>query len=61
MKYGLIGASGKMGQEIKTVFSENGHECVFTLALDGLRHDSTPEVLIDFSQPEVFDTVLHRQ
>lgn len=61
MKCGLIGASGKMGQEIKAVFSENGHECVFTLDLDGLRHDSTPEVLIDFSQPEVFDTVLHWQ
>ncbi|MCA0387195.1 MAG: 4-hydroxy-tetrahydrodipicolinate reductase [Bacteroidetes bacterium] len=59
MKYGLFGASGKMGRELQSVFSESGHKCVFTLDLEGVRHDDDPEVLIDFSQPEVFDTVLH--
>lgn len=59
MNYGLIGASGKMGQEIIKYFSELGHTAVFTLDLDGMRQDGVPEVLLDFSQPQVFDTVLY--
>jgi 4-hydroxy-tetrahydrodipicolinate reductase len=59
IKYGLIGASGKMGQEIQTVFASEGHKCVFTLDLEGIRQEEIPELLIDFSQPEVFDTVVY--
>jgi 4-hydroxy-tetrahydrodipicolinate reductase len=59
MNYGLIGASGKMGQEIIKYFSEQGHTAVFTLDLDGMRQDGIPEILLDFSQPQVFDTVLY--
>jgi 4-hydroxy-tetrahydrodipicolinate reductase len=59
MNYGLIGASGKMGQEIQNYFSSEGHFCVFALDLDGMRQDAVPEVLLDFSQPQVFDTVLY--
>ena len=30
MKYGLIGASGKLGKEVVTVFADNKNELVFS-------------------------------
>ena len=54
MNYGIIGASGKMGKEIRGVFDEAQHTCVYTYDIDGETQTGTPEVLIDFSLPAVF-------
>lgn len=54
IKYGLIGASGKLGKEVHNVFSENGHQLVFAFDIDGEWKEGTPELLIDCSLPEVF-------
>jgi 4-hydroxy-tetrahydrodipicolinate reductase len=53
VNYGLIGASGSMGKEIENLFAESGHECVFKFDLKGESKRDTPELLIDFSLPEV--------
>jgi 4-hydroxy-tetrahydrodipicolinate reductase len=52
-KYGIIGASGKMGKEIESVFSEYENQCVLKYDLDGESKSKQPELLIDFSLPEV--------
>jgi 4-hydroxy-tetrahydrodipicolinate reductase len=54
MKYGIIGASGKMGKEIRGVFDEAGHSCVYTYDIEGETQTDIPEVIIDFSLPVVF-------
>lgn len=54
MKYGIIGASGKMGKEIRGVFDEAGHTCVYTYDIEGESQSDVPEVIIDFSLPVVF-------
>lgn len=54
IKYGLIGASGKMGNEIQSVFTEAGHEFVFKFDIDGEWKSDVPEILIDLSLPVVF-------
>lgn len=51
MKYGLIGASGRMGKEIKEVFSS--HELVLEVDEGATRERGEPEVIIDFSNREV--------
>lgn len=58
IKYGIIGASGKMGGEIESVFSEAGHECVFKFDIDGEQKIATPELLIDFSLPIVLSKTI---
>ena len=58
MKYGVVGASGKLGKEVVNVFAENGHELVFTFDIQGEWKQSEPEILIDCSLPEVFDKML---
>lgn len=58
IKYGIIGASGKMGNEIESVFSEAGHELVFTFDVDGEKSNCKPEVIIDFSLPIVFNKTI---
>jgi 4-hydroxy-tetrahydrodipicolinate reductase len=58
LQYGIIGASGAMGREIENVFSEAGHECVFKFDLSGEWKVNKPELLIDFSLPEVLDTTI---
>lgn len=58
MKYGVVGASGKLGKEVINVFAENNHELVFTFDLQGEWIQSKPEILIDCSLPEVFDKML---
>ena len=58
MKYGVVGASGKLGKEVVNVFAENGHELVFTFDIQGEWKQSEPEILIDCSLPEVFDNML---
>ncbi len=53
-KYGLIGATGKMGTEIQALFNEKGHQCVFKFDLDGEWKSEEPELLIDFSTASNF-------
>ena len=58
MKYGIIGRNGRMGNEIYNLFSEKGHQLVFSYDRSGEKFVETPQVLIDFSLPEVFDNVI---
>jgi 4-hydroxy-tetrahydrodipicolinate reductase len=58
MKYGLVGASGKLGEEVITVFTDNNHELVFSLDIQGEWKQSDPEILIDCSLPEAFDKMI---
>jgi len=58
MKYGLIGASGKLGKEVIEVFADNNCELVFTFDLEGEWKQSNPEVLIDCSLPDVFSKMI---
>ncbi len=58
MKYGVIGASGKLGKEVVSVFAENNCELVFTFDIEGEWKQSNPEILIDCSLPEVFNKML---
>lgn len=47
MKYGVVGSSGRMGQELLKVFA--AHECVYTADVDGVRETGAPQVVLDFS------------
>jgi 4-hydroxy-tetrahydrodipicolinate reductase len=58
MKYGLVGASGKLGEEVITVFTDSNHELVFSLDIQGEWKQSDPEILIDCSLPEAFDKMI---
>ncbi|HEX2865495.1 MAG TPA: dihydrodipicolinate reductase C-terminal domain-containing protein [Ignavibacteriales bacterium] len=58
IKYGLIGASGRMGHEIEQVMSETGNEVVLRLDKNGLWKEGEPEVLIDFSLAEALEKTL---
>ena len=55
MKYGVIGASGRLGSEVVNVFNEKNHTLVYAYDLDGEWKNENPELLIDCSLPEVFD------
>jgi 4-hydroxy-tetrahydrodipicolinate reductase len=54
MKYGLIGASGRLGKEVVSLFTEHKHELVFTFDIKGEWIQTDPEILIDCSLPEAF-------
>ena len=58
MKYGVIGASGKLGKEVINVFADQNHELVLTFDDKGEWIEADPEVLIDCSLPEVFNKTL---
>lgn len=58
MNYGLIGASGKLGKEVITVFTEHKSELVFSFDIQGEWKQSDPEILIDCSLPEAIDKTL---
>ena len=58
MKYGLVGASGKLGKEVVSVFTEHTNELVFSFDIQGEWKQSTPEILIDCSLPEAFDKMM---
>ncbi|HLG32210.1 MAG TPA: dihydrodipicolinate reductase C-terminal domain-containing protein [Ignavibacteriaceae bacterium] len=58
MKYGLIGASGKLGKEVISLFAEHNHELVFTFDLKGEWIESNPQLLIDCSLPDAFSKTL---
>ena len=55
MKYGIVGASGRMGSEVVNVFNEKNHKLVFAYDLEGEWQNEKPEVLVDCSLPDVFD------
>jgi 4-hydroxy-tetrahydrodipicolinate reductase len=55
IKYGLIGPSGRMGKEIKSLMDEYGNTLIFTYDIDGEWKTGDPEVLIDFSSPDALD------
>ena len=55
MKYGLIGATGRLGKEVVNVFADHNHELVFTYDLTGEWIETEPEIIIDASLPEVFN------
>jgi len=58
MKYGLVGASGKLGKEVITAFTDNNHELVFSIDIQGEWKQSDPEVLIDCSLPDAFEKMM---
>jgi 4-hydroxy-tetrahydrodipicolinate reductase len=58
IKYGIVGASGRLGNEVKNVFSESENELVFSYSLEGEWKTNTPKVLIDCSLPEVLDKTI---
>ena len=58
MKYGLVGASGKMGKEVISVFAEHNNELVFSFDIQGEWKQSDPEILIDCSLPEAFEKMI---
>ncbi len=55
MKFGIVGASGRLGSEVDKLFKEKDHQIVFAYDLDGEWKNDKPEVLIDCSLPTVFD------
>ncbi len=59
MKYGLIGASGKLGKEVINVFADQNHELVLTFDDKGEWIEADPEVIIDCSLPEVFNKTIN--
>lgn len=59
IKYGLIGASGRMGNEIISIMNENKNELVFRYDLSGEWMKERPQLLIDFSLPEVFESSIN--
>ncbi|PLV60249.1 4-hydroxy-tetrahydrodipicolinate reductase [Thermotoga sp. KOL6] len=59
MKYGIVGFSGRMGQEIQKVFSEKGHELVLKVDVNGVEEIGSPEVIVDFSSPEALTTTVN--
>lgn len=58
MKYGLVGASGKLGKEVINVFTEQDNELVFSFDIQGDWKQSDPEILIDCSLPEAFEKMI---
>jgi 4-hydroxy-tetrahydrodipicolinate reductase len=54
IKYGIIGATGRLGSEVQNVFKENNYELVFSYDIDGENRKGKPGLLIDCSLPEVF-------
>jgi 4-hydroxy-tetrahydrodipicolinate reductase len=57
-KYGLIGSSGRLGLEVKNIFSENGNELVYSYALEGESKIGKLEIIIDCSLPDVFNKTI---
>ncbi|MCE1189121.1 MAG: 4-hydroxy-tetrahydrodipicolinate reductase [Ignavibacteria bacterium] len=54
MKYGIVGISGKMGQEIVAVMNERGHQLTMSMDIVAQNMREKPDVLIDFSLPAAF-------
>jgi 4-hydroxy-tetrahydrodipicolinate reductase len=59
IKYGIIGATGRLGSEVQNVFKENNYELVFSYDIDGETRKGKPGLLIDCSLPEVFPKTIN--
>lgn len=53
MRYGIVGATGKMGREILEVLGPQ--DCVARLSLEGEEITGDPLVVFDFSRPQALD------
>ena len=58
LKYGLIGSEGRLGCEVKNVFNEKGYKRVFEYDVKGEVFTEKPDVIIDCSLPDVFNTTI---
>ena len=58
MKYGVFGASGRLGSEVVKLFEEKNHTLVFAYDLEGEWKNENPDLIIDCSLPEVFKTTI---
>lgn len=64
LKYGILGSSGRMGQEVKALVLSQGHEVVAELGsknfLDYIKDKKSqrPDIWIDFSQPKALEIML---
>ncbi len=56
MRYGVVGASGRMGQELLKVFA--AHECVYAADVEGVRETGAPQVVLDFSSPKALPVTI---
>jgi len=58
MKFGIIGYDGRLGSEVRSLFSENNHQFLYGYSLNGEINKGVPEILIDSSLPKVFDKTI---
>jgi 4-hydroxy-tetrahydrodipicolinate reductase len=58
MKYGVIGASGRLGSEVIQTFNESKHSLVYEFDIDGEKEKEKPEILIDCSLPDVLSKTI---
>jgi len=56
--YGVIGSTGRLGIEVINVFSEKHHRLVYTRSIEGDKNEENPQILIDCSLPDAFETNL---
>jgi 4-hydroxy-tetrahydrodipicolinate reductase len=56
--YGLIGSDGRLGAEVKSLFTENCWQLTLEVNKEFERLDSAPQVIIDCSLPEVFNKTM---
>lgn len=55
LDYGLIGYKGRLGSEVKKLFTEKGYNLVYTMDIDGENASSAPKVIIDCSLPDALE------
>lgn len=60
MRYGLVGANGRMGMEIQAAMREAGHTLVYALDMNHEETTGIPEVIIDFSLPLVLEITFQK-
>ncbi len=64
MKFGIVGASGRMGQEVKNLVLSSGHSVVAELTSKNFatymksKNSERPDVWIDFSTPQALESLL---
>lgn len=58
MRYGIIGFSGRMGQELVAQFTRKGHKFVLSVDENGEKVLDSPQVILDFSLPSALPATL---
>lgn len=58
MRYGIVGYSGRMGQELAALFAGKGHELVLSADKSGENVSAPPQVVLDFSLPQALPVTL---